>query len=293
MPDILSKYTDIINQRLKELLDLKNVNPTIKDAMNYSVAAGGKRLRPTLNIMANALLSGNMKETLDIACSIELIHTYSLIHDDLPAMDNDDLRRGKPTNHVMFGEAFAILCGDALLNFAYEVMLKNALRYASNLDSHAKAMLEVANGSGVYGMITGQCGDIENEGQILTEAELKHVHVHKTGAIIKASLLSGLLLCNPRQEYIDALTVYGNNIGLTFQIVDDVLDIVGDAKKMGKTLGKDKTSKKFTFPTLYGVEKSMKIAEKKTDEAISALKIFGTRAEELSELALFILKREK
>ncbi|MEG2882804.1 MAG: polyprenyl synthetase family protein, partial [Christensenella sp.] len=191
----MNKYTDIINKRLNELLSLENVNPIIKDAMNYSVSAGGKRLRPTLNIMANALLSGNMKETLDIACAIEMIHTYSLIHDDLPAMDDDDLRRGKPTNHVMFGEAFAVLCGDALLNFAYEVMLKNALRYASNLTSHTKAMLEVATGAGVYGMITGQCGDIENEGQILTEVELKYVHTHKTGAIIKSSLLSGLLLC--------------------------------------------------------------------------------------------------
>lgn len=293
MMNILNKYTGAVDGRLKELLDLQNVNPTIRDAMNYSVSAGGKRLRPTLNIMANALLSDNMKETLDIACAIEMIHTYSLIHDDLPAMDDDDLRRGKPTSHVMFGEAFAILCGDGLLNLAYEVMLKNALRYASNLDSHAKAILEVATGAGVYGMITGQCGDIENEGQILTEVELKYVHEHKTGALIKSSLLSGLLLCNPRQEYIDALTLYGNNIGLTFQIVDDVLDIVGDAKKMGKTLGKDKTSKKFTFPTLYGVEKSMKIAEEKTEEAVSALKIFGPRAEELSELALFILKREK
>ncbi len=293
MTNILNKYTGAVDERLKELLDLQNVNPTIRDAMNYSVSAGGKRLRPTLNIMANALLSDSMKETLDIACAIEMIHTYSLIHDDLPAMDDDDLRRGKPTSHVMFGEAFAILCGDGLLNLAYEVMLKNALRYASNLDSHTKAILEIATGAGVYGMITGQCGDIENEGQILTEVELKYVHEHKTGALIKSSLLSGLLLCNPRQEYIDALALYGNNIGLTFQIVDDVLDIVGDAKKMGKTLGKDKTSKKFTFPTLYGVEKSMKIAEEKTEEAVSALKIFGPRAEELSELALFILKREK
>lgn len=293
MPDILSKYTEIVNQRLQELLDLKNINPMIKDAMNYSVMAGGKRLRPTLNIMANALLSGNMRETLDIACAIEMIHTYSLIHDDLPAMDNDDLRRGKPTSHVMFGEAFAILCGDALLNFSYEVMMKNALRHASNMNSHIKAMLEVATGAGVYGMITGQCGDIENEGQILTEVELKQVHEHKTGAMIKSSLLSGLLLCDPRQEYIDALTVYGNNIGLTFQIVDDVLDIVGDTKKMGKTLGKDKISKKFTFPTLYGIEKSMKIAEEKTEEAVNALKIFGPRAQELTDLAQFILKREK
>ena len=263
MPDILNKYTEIINTRLKELLDLKQVHPVIKDAMNYSVMAGGKRLRPTLNIMANALLSGNVRETLDIACAIEMIHTYSLVHDDLPAMDNDDLRRGKPTSH------------------------------ASNMDSHLKAMLEVATGAGVYGMITGQCGDIENEGQILTEAELKQVHEHKTGAMIKSSLLSGLLLCDPRQEYIDALTVYGNNIGLTFQIIDDVLDIVGDSKKMGKTLGKDKTSKKFTFPTLYGIEKSMKIAEEKTEEAVNALTIFGTRGKELTDLAYFILKRER
>ncbi len=145
MPDILNKYTEIINTRLKELLDLKQVHPVIKDAMNYSVMAGGKRLRPTLNIMANALLSGNVRETLDIACAIEMIHTYSLVHDDLPAMDNDDLRRGKPTSHVMFGEAFAVLCGDALLNFAYEVMMKNALRHASNMDSHLKAMLVIAS----------------------------------------------------------------------------------------------------------------------------------------------------
>ncbi|MEG0252107.1 MAG: polyprenyl synthetase family protein [Christensenellaceae bacterium] len=288
----MMKTIELINNRLKELMEIENVNPTIRDAMNYSLMAGGKRIRPVLNIMANSLLNGDAKETLDIACAIEMIHTYSLIHDDLPAMDDDDLRRGKPTSHVMFGEAFAILAGDGLLNYAYEVMLKNALKYPSNLNNHTKAILEVATGAGVYGMITGQCGDIENEGQILTEQEIIYVHKHKTGDMIKSALVSGLLLCSPSQEYINALSVYGYNIGLTFQIVDDVLDITGDAQKMGKTLGKDKTSKKFTFPTLYGVDESMRIAVQKTEEAVDALSIFGSRAEELKQLAGNILKRD-
>ncbi len=290
---VLEQYTGLIDNRLKELLAVNGANQTLRDAMNYCVAAGGKRLRPTLNILANALLSDSHRETLDIACAIEMVHTYSLVHDDLPAMDNDELRRGKPTCHVVFGEAFGILTGDALLNFAFEVMIKNALRFSSNMHSHLKAMQEVAAGAGVFGMISGQCADIENEGQILTEKELHYVHNHKTGAMIRAALLSGIYLCNPRPDHVDALTVYGDNIGLTFQITDDVLDIVGDAKKMGKTLGKDKEAKKFTFPTLYGVDKSMKIAEEKTEEAIHALKVFGNKAQPLEELARFILMRDK
>jgi geranylgeranyl diphosphate synthase type II len=243
--------------------------------------------------MANSLLDGDIKETLDIACAIEMIHTYSLIHDDLPAMDNDELRRGKPTNHVMFGEAFAILTGDALLNLGFEVMLKNALKYPDNLPAHTRAMQAVAEGAGAQGMVTGQCGDIENEGQILTERELYFVHEKKTGALIEASLLSGLLLCRPSEQYINAIRLFGKNIGLTFQITDDVLDITGNQKEMGKTIGKDKAEKKFTFPTLYGVEKSMKIAAEKTIEATQALSIFGAKADPLKDLAMQILKRTK
>ena len=293
MADILTKHTGEIDQRLKELLDVRDTNATIKEAMNYSVSAGGKRLRPTLNIMSNGLLGGDRKETMDLACAIEMIHTYSLIHDDLPAMDNDELRRGKPTSHVVYGEGLAILAGDGLLNYAYEVMLKNARRYENNMKAHLKAMSEIATSAGIFGMITGQCSDLENEGKELSAEDVYDVHRHKTGAIIRAGLVSGMLLCNPDPKYLDAISLYGENIGLTFQIVDDVLDVTGDAKLMGKTLGKDAEEEKFTFVTLYGVEKSMQIAEQKTEEAVEALQIFGKNGDDLSELANIILRRKK
>ncbi len=293
MADVVGKYTNEIDQRLTELLDAADTNATIKEAMNYSVSAGGKRLRPTLNIMSNALLDGNTKETMDIACAIELIHTYSLIHDDLPAMDNDELRRGKPTNHMVYGEGMAILAGDGLLNYAYEVMIKNAMRYTDNIDAHLKAMLEVASSAGIYGMISGQAGDLENEGKKLDAKDVYYVHRRKTAALMKASLTSGMMLCHPDEKYLEAIDTYGEDIGLTFQIIDDILDVTGDAEKIGKTLGKDAAEEKFTFVTLYGVEKSMQIAERKTQEAIDALQIFGDRGKDLAELAEVILRRQK
>lgn len=293
MNDLLEKNKEMVESRLAEILKIPGINETLRSAMNYSVMAGGKRIRPNLNILANGLLGCEPEQTLDIACGIELIHTYSLIHDDLPAMDNDELRRGKPTSHVMFGEAFAILTGDALLNLGFEVMLQNAMKYPDNLEAHLKAIQAVAAGAGSLGMVSGQCGDIENEGQILTEKELYLVHEKKTGALIQASLLSGLLLCGPSDEQIDAIKSYGRNIGLTFQITDDVLDILGNESDLGKSVGKDKIAKKFTFPTLYGIEESMRIAEQKTREAIAALGIFGNKADPLRELAEFVLQRNK
>jgi len=292
-PSILNRYTGQVEGRLRELLDLPNTNKTLNDSMNYSVSAGGKRIRPTLNILANGLLDGDIEETLDVACAIEMIHTYSLIHDDLPAMDNDELRRGKPTSHIVFGEAFAILTGDALLNYAFEVMIQNALGYPGNMAAHLKAIQEVAQGAGVHGMINGQCEDIENEGQMLTENELAYIHRHKTGKLIKASLLSGLLLCSPSVEQIEALTLYGYNIGMTFQITDDILDITGDEKKLGKSVGKDEKAKKFTYPTLYGLEGSRKIAKEKTEEAQAALRIFGMKADPLIKLSNIIMDRDR
>lgn len=291
MNELIERNKKMAEARLMQLLCLPEANDTLRSAMQYSVMAGGKRIRPNLNIMANSLLDGDTEETLDIACAIELIHTYSLIHDDLPAMDNDELRRGKPTSHVMFGEAMAILTGDALLNLGFEVMLANALKYPQNLTAHTRAMQAVAQGAGAMGMVTGQCGDLENEGQILTEKELYFVHEKKTGALIEASLLSGLLLCNPDEKQLSALRTYGKNIGLTFQITDDVLDITGNVKDLGKSIGKDKIAKKFTFPTLYGVEQSLKIAKDKTQEAVDALGVFGSKAEPLRDLASMILKR--
>lgn len=293
MNELMESNIKLVEARLLELLAMKDANETLRSAMQYSVMAGGKRIRPNLNIMANNLLNGDTQETLDIACAIEFIHTYSLIHDDLPAMDNDDLRRGKPTSHVMFGEAMAILAGDALLNLGFEVMIANALKYPSNMAAHVRAMQAVGQGAGALGMVTGQCGDLENEGQILTERELYFVHEKKTGALIEAALLSGLLLCNPDEKQVQALRTYGQNIGLTFQITDDVLDVTGTTKDMGKTIGKDKAANKFTFPTLYGVEKSLKIAAEKTIEATQALSIFGRKADPLRDLAMQILKRNK
>ncbi len=293
MTELLNRYTPAINTRLKELFLLEHIHPTLRDSMYYSVNAGGKRFRPTLNILGNALLGGNMDETLDVACALELIHTYSLIHDDLPAMDNDELRRGKPTNHIMFGEAFAILAGDGLLNYAFEIMLQNALNYPHNMAAHVRAMREVATGAGVGGMINGQCADIENEGQILTAAELDYTHRHKTGDLIKSSLVSGLLLCNPSDAQVDALATYGYSTGLVFQIVDDILDVTGSEKVLGKSIGKDQKSKKFTYPTLYGVDGSMKIATEKAQEAADSVAVFGANAQPLVELATWLLERDR
>ncbi len=293
MVNVIKECASKINDRLEELTEFQNVYPGLKDAMRYSVLAGGKRLRPLLHLLANELLGGNEKEAIDIACAIEIIHTYSLIHDDLPAMDNDELRRGKPTNHVMFGEAFAILAGDGLLNYAYELMIANAMRFQENIKGHLLAINEVAKGAGVTGMISGQCSDIENEGQILTELEIMYIHERKTGALIKASLLSGIMLNNPNQKQIEAICTYGDGIGLSFQIVDDILDITGNEKKLGKSVGKDKNAKKFTYPTLFGLENSRQLAKDKTKEAIDALEVFGNKADKLKWLANYIIDRDR
>lgn len=293
MSKILNTYTIEIDERLEELFSIKQANHTLRDAMHYSISAGGKRFRPVLNILGNSLLNGNKAETLDVACAIEMIHTYSLVHDDLPAMDDDDLRRGKPANHIMFGEAFAILAGDGLLNYAFETMLRNALGYPNNLLAHVKAMQEVAKGAGVSGMITGQSSDIENEGQILTTKELEFTHKHKTGDLIKSSILSGLLLCNPDKKQINDATVYGYSTGLVFQIIDDVLDVQGNEAILGKSVGGDKKSSKLTYPTLYGIDGSIKIAKEKAEVARDAIAGFGKTATPLIELTTWLLERDR
>lgn len=288
----LKKYIETVDARLLELMKIDHAHKTMKEAMQYSLMAGGKRLRPLLNIFANELLGGKLEETLDIACAIEMIHTFSLMHDDLPAVDNDDMRRGKPTSHVVFGEATAILAGDALLNYAFEVMLQNALQHTANLEAHVRAVSEVARGAGVTGMITGQFGDIENEGKELEIEEVVEVHRHKTGDMIRAALISGLLLCKPNEAQISALSEYGYKVGLAFQVIDDILDVTGDQEKMGKTLGKDSIADKQTFPALIGLEESRKMAKALTDEGISSLAIFGKKAGKLEELAQMMLERD-
>lgn len=289
----VEEYRAQIDKRLEALFDLGDAHPTLREAMRYSITAGGKRIRPVLHLMANEMCGGDVRESLDMACGIEMIHTYSLIHDDLPAMDNDELRRGKPTNHIMFGEAFAVLAGDGLLSYAFEVMLQNALRYPSRALTHLKAMQAVAHGAGTRGMLTGQSADIENEGQILTENELRFLHAHKTGDMITCSLVSGALLADADADRVKALETYGQHVGIAFQIIDDILDIEGSAEDLGKTPGKDRKAKKFTFPTLFGVAESKRMAEENTQHAVEALDPYGNAAVPLQVFARDMLMRHK
>ena len=291
MKQTLDALKQLVDARLEELMAEREPS-LLWLSMAYSVRAGGKRLRPALVLLSNELLRGDQREALDLACAVEMIHTYSLIHDDLPALDNDTLRRGAPTNHMVFGEAQAILAGDGLLNYAYEIMLKNAFRYPARLDAHLRAMSAVAAGAGVGGMIAGQVMDVHLEGQKIGEEELSYIHTHKTGDMITASLLAGAELQAPSDAQREAILSYGKKLGLVFQIVDDVLDVTAD-QQLGKTLGKDAASGKTTYASLYGVEESMRIAQKETERAKDALSIFGERAGALSELADHMLNRKK
>ena len=294
MADISAYLKDIrmtVEKRLKELMDTMCEPGILKDAMLYSLMAGGKRLRPALCLMSAGMF-GDEARALDLACAIEMIHTYSLIHDDLPAMDNDTLRRGKPTSHVVFGEAYAILAGDGLLNCAFEVMLRRGLESGKDGLDDMKAMAIVAGASGVSGMIAGQVADMEFEGSAQGEDVLEFIHERKTAAMIKASVLSGAALFGASGQALAALETYGGCIGLSFQIVDDILDEIGDQQKMGKTLGKDADTDKQTFVRLYGIEKSREIVRQKTEEAKNALECFDSRAEKLVALAEHLAARD-
>ncbi len=288
----IRRYGALVNMRLETLMELMCEPGTLKDAMGYSIAAGGKRLRPALCLMT-AEMFGDAAKALDIACALEMIHTYSLIHDDLPCMDNDVLRRGKPTNHVVFGEAYALLAGDGLLNCAFEVMLECATRSAGDGLDYLSAMHIVAKASGVTGMIEGQACDIAFEGQDKNSEVLSHIHERKTGAMIRASVLSSAALFRATGNEMAALETYGNRIGLVFQIVDDILDEVGDESVLGKSIGKDADSGKQTFARIYGIEASCRIARKMTEEAENALSIFGPRANGLKSLAQYLLMRDR
>jgi geranylgeranyl diphosphate synthase type II len=261
--------------------------------MRYSVFAGGKRVRPLLAIAAAEAVSDVPAEIDIAACSLELIHTYSLIHDDLPALDNDDLRRGRPTCHKVFGDAMAILAGDALLTLAFEVLSSlNCIR----AERRVELVRELATASGtVGGMIGGQVHDIEGEGKTPTAALLASIHRAKTGALLRASVRIGAIYADASAEQIDALTRYGEHIGLAFQIIDDVLDVEQPSEALGKTAGKDARQQKITFPAVYGIEQSREMAERERVAAHHALDIFsdgsGDRAARLRELADYIVRR--
>jgi geranylgeranyl diphosphate synthase type II len=262
---------------------------TIHRAMRYSLFAGGKRIRPLLAIATAEAISDAPAGIESCACSLELIHTYSLIHDDLPALDNDDLRRGRPTCHKVFGDAMAILAGDALLTLAFEVLAK-----LENVDAGRRIELvrELATASGtVGGMIGGQVNDIEGEGQPPTAGLLESIHRAKTGALLRASVRMGAIYAGADTDQLAALTSFGEHIGLAFQIVDDVLDVEQSSEALGKTAGKDAAQQKITFPAVYGIERSHDMAEQERLAAHLALQSFDDRAQRLKELADLVVRR--
>ncbi|PWL44949.1 MAG: farnesyl-diphosphate synthase [Clostridiales bacterium] len=285
----LIQLKDLVEHRLSELLPAE-VPELLRDSMMYSLLAGGKRLRPAMHLLAAELVDGRVGQCLDMACAIEMIHTYSLIHDDLPALDNDVLRRGRATNHVVYGEAQAILAGDGLLNCAYETMLRNALRYPSQADKFLKAIEIIAKAAGVTGMIAGQVMDVALEGQQVDFSQLQYIHAHKTGDMITGALLSGAALFTENAELLASVESYGRNVGLVFQIVDDILDITA-GEELGKSRGKDAEEGKVTYPSLFGIEKSRQIAKEKTEAAKAALAPFGNKADMLCQLADMMLER--
>lgn len=264
---------------------------TIFEAMNYSLRAGGKRLRPILLMEAYKLCQGKGEDFVPYSVAMEMIHTYSLIHDDLPALDNDDLRRGKPTNHIVFGEAMAILAGDALLNTAYETMLNAAFKHPRP-ELSLRAAYEISRGAGIYGMIGGQVVDVESEDKKINKDKLDYIHMNKTAAMIVGSVRAGAILAGVDEDRLESLTKYSENIGLAFQIVDDILDIEGDEKLLGKRVGSDLDNDKSTYPSLLGISESKKIVENLIEEAKISLEVFDSDAEFMNALADFIRDRQ-
>lgn len=286
----IEKKAKIVNEELQRYMSGLNGSPAlIQSAMSYSLLSGGKRIRPVLLLAANEMLGGREKRALPFACALEMIHTYSLIHDDLPAMDNDTLRRGKPTNHVVYGEAVAILAGDALLNLAYEVMISECISQGPNALFTAQHLAEA---SGCRGLIGGQCLDVAATGQFTGEESLKEMHMKKTGALLKAAVLSGIALNNPSDDVIDAMRSYGYHLGMLFQITDDILDCEGSPEELGKSIGKDKEENKTTYVTLHGLDKAKNLAHDHADKAVKALRgIDGVDFFRL--LTQYILERKK
>lgn len=290
MKEILSEQIKQIDKYLEKYLFQKN-NPQsiIYEAMRYSVFAGGKRLRPMLMLNVCKMCGGDEKEVVPFACAIEFIHTYSLIHDDLPSMDNDDLRRGMPTSHIKFGEATAVLAGDALLNRAFEVVSE----YNGDKPQRAiKAINMLAVSSGADGMIGGQIVDMQSEGKKITLDELKYLHLNKTGAIIRSACTIGALMSNATDNEIEAIDEFAQNLGIAFQIQDDILDVIGDEKELGKPIGSDSDGGKNTYVALVGLEKSKELASEYSQKAKKSLEMFGGKAEFLIKLTDYLTKRK-
>lgn len=285
-----------INKYLKNYMDIlaDSIPIELYKAMEYSLFAGGKRLRPLLLIETARVFSDNIVDAIPLACGIEMIHTYSLIHDDLPAMDNDDYRRGKLTNHKVFGENIAILAGDALLNYAYEIMIGYTveLKNESKIKQYIQGLMEITGASGTQGMIVGQVADILNDGNKIDKEKLDYINGNKTGALIRSAVRAGAIVNQCDSKRLIYLTKYSEILGLAFQIVDDILDVVGNPEKLGKNIGSDEKNKKSTYVDFFGLEESNIIVDELLKNALSNLEKCNIKDSILIDLAYFICKRD-
>lgn len=288
----IAERTALVDAALDRFLPQEQMLPArLHQSMRYSIFAGGKRLRPVLMMASCEAVGGDASRAVPAACAMEMIHTYSLIHDDLPAMDDDDYRRGRLTNHKVFGDATAILAGDALLTQAFVLLSDTAVFEGVSADVRLKVIGTIATAAGSFGMVGGQAVDMESEGQAVDLPTLEYIHTHKTGALILASITSGALLGGATPDELRALERYGAAIGLAFQVADDILDIVGDQATIGKDVGSDEARGKATYPALLGLGEARNRARELRDMAVSSLAPFGEKGERLRQIAHFVVDR--
>ncbi len=291
----LNSYLSSKRKQINQALDstFANTSSKIVKAMKYSLMAGGKRIRPVLCIAAAETVGGQSQDVINAACALEMIHTYSLIHDDLPAMDNDDIRRGQPTCHVAFDEATAILAGDALLTLAFEVLSSTEFVQDNHVRNWMNIIHTLSTAAGYKGMIEGQMQDMAGEGHLLCLEDLENMHALKTGALIEASVTIGSILGKGSPDQIQQLKTYSKNIGIAFQVTDDLLDVEGDPDVMGKDAGSDQARSKSTYPALLGIEQSKQFAKKLVNNALKALDYFDNKAHPLRAIAYYIVDRKR
>lgn len=294
LKEYLHARRELIDKALDDLLPNEStVSGKVMEAMRYSVMAGGKRVRPILLLAGAEAAGGDPDTLLPAACALECIHTYSLIHDDLPAMDDDDLRRGRKTCHIVYGEAMAILAGDGLLTLAFELMASENMRRTLPAERLNRAIFMLAEAAGVFGMVGGQTADILMEGKPVDADTLRFIHARKTGALLRVSVEMGGYLAGADKEAARSLNKYGTSLGLAFQVVDDLLDIEGDEAVTGKPVGSDEKNMKATYPALYGIEKTRKMAEDLLADSLAAISSFGKEADPLRAIANYVVTRKR
>jgi geranylgeranyl diphosphate synthase type II len=289
----LAKRRDRINEALTAILEKNRLGGRLQAAMKYSLMAGGKRIRPVLCMAASEAVGEESGRALKAGCALEMIHTYSLIHDDLPAMDDDGLRRGIKTCHIAFDEATAILAGDALLTLAFETLSGIDCKNGEQSARLLKVIRRISEAAGWQGMVEGQMRDMESEGKLLNRQQLDDIHRHKTGAMIQASVEAGAILGEGGNEEIECLKTYAGHIGLAFQVADDILNVSGDPKRLGKSVGTDQHRMKNTYPSVMGLEESKRLAETMVEKSIKALESFDEKAAPLRTLARYIIERTR